>query len=170
MNKRKTNIRHIFFWASNFRTVTTLSVLDTGYLFPQHIEYLKSSQEKNKPTATILDSSYSLSACFSYFHLSLSGVLSVCRPSFFTFSISRIYWRAVWDIVRVGEWQIDFLSQFSFLHTCTYSVRYCQPILLLAATVVAASSNNGSQYLKLYVQLCAPDDGRRNRLKHVEHL
>jgi hypothetical protein len=26
------------------------------------------------------------------------------------------------------------------------------------------------QYLKLYVQLCAPDDGRKNRLKHVERL
>ena len=25
-----------------------------------------------------------------------------------------------------------------------------------------------SQYLTLYVQFCAPDDGRRNRLKHVE--
>ena len=25
-------------------------------------------------------------------------------------------------------------------------------------------------YLKLYVQLCAPDDGRKNGLKHVEHL
>jgi hypothetical protein len=23
---------------------------------------------------------------------------------------------------------------------------------------------------ELYVQLCAPDDGRRNRLKHVERL
>ena len=28
----------------------------------------------------------------------------------------------------------------------------------------------GWQYLKLYVQLCAPDDGRRNRLKHVGRL
>jgi hypothetical protein len=26
------------------------------------------------------------------------------------------------------------------------------------------------EYLKLYVQLCAPDDGQRNRLKHVAHL
>jgi len=35
---------------------------------------------------------------------------------------------------------------------------------------VAASSSIGRQQLKLYVQLCAPDDGRRNRLKHVERL
>ena len=33
-----------------------------------------------------------------------------------------------------------------------------------------ASSSIGWQYLKLYVQLCAPHDGRRNRLKHAERL
>jgi hypothetical protein len=38
------------------------------------------------------------------------------------------------------------------------------------SSTVAASSNIALQYLKLYVQLCAPDDGRWNRLKHVEHL
>ena len=65
---------------------------------------------------------------------------------------------------------------------CTYSYRYCQPILLPAAivdemehefqssTIAAGSSSIGWQYLKLYVQLCAPDDGQRNRLKHVERL
>jgi len=74
-----------------------------------------------------------------------------------------------------------FLRPSSGAHNCTYSFRYCQPILLLAATVeemerssisstVAANSSFGWQYLKLYVQLCAPDDGRRNRLKHVERL
>ena len=31
-------------------------------------------------------------------------------------------------------------------------------------STIAASSNIGWQYLKLYVQLCAPDDGRRNHL------
>jgi hypothetical protein len=74
-----------------------------------------------------------------------------------------------------------FLLPSSGAHICTYSFRYCQPILLPAATVeemelrsisstVAASGTIGWQYLKLYVQLCAPDDGRRNRLKHVERL
>ena len=38
------------------------------------------------------------------------------------------------------------------------------------SSTTAASSSIGWQYLKLYVQLCAPDDGRRNRLKHVERL
>ena len=36
--------------------------------------------------------------------------------------------------------------------------------------MVAASNIIGWQCLKLYVQLCAPGDGRRNRLKHVERL
>jgi len=72
-----------------------------------------------------------------------------------------------------------FLRPSSGAHNCTYSFRYCQPILLLAATVemelrfisptVVASNSIAWQYLKLYVQLRAPDDGRRNRLKHVEH-
>jgi hypothetical protein len=35
------------------------------------------------------------------------------------------------------------------------------------SSTVAASSSIGWKYLKLYVQLRAPDDGRRNRLKHV---
>ena len=38
------------------------------------------------------------------------------------------------------------------------------------SSTVAASSSIGWQYLKLYVQLCALDDGRRNRLKHVQRL
>ena len=38
------------------------------------------------------------------------------------------------------------------------SFRYCQSILLLATSVDEV------------VQFCAPDDGRRNRLKHVEHM
>jgi len=37
-------------------------------------------------------------------------------------------------------------------------------------STVAASSSIVWQYLKLYVQLRAPDDGRRNRLKHVDRL
>jgi len=35
---------------------------------------------------------------------------------------------------------------------------------------LAGSSSFGWQYLKLHVQIFAPDDGRRNRLKHVERL
>jgi hypothetical protein len=74
-----------------------------------------------------------------------------------------------------------FLRLSSGAHNCTYSLRYCQPILLLAGVVdemgrgfnsstTPASSSIGWQYLKLYVQVCAPDDMRRNRPKHVEVL
>jgi hypothetical protein len=74
-----------------------------------------------------------------------------------------------------------FLRPSSGAHTYTYSFRYCQSILLLTATMekmelssisstVAASSSIGWQYLKLYVYVCAPDDGRRNRPKHVKRL
>jgi len=46
-----------------------------------------------------------------------------------------------------------FLRPSSGAHNCIYIFRYCQPIILLAAIV-----------------LWAPDDGRRNHLKHVERL
>ena len=39
-----------------------------------------------------------------------------------------------------------------------------------SSSTVADSSSIVWQYLMLYVQLCVPDDGRRNRLKHVERL
>ena len=38
------------------------------------------------------------------------------------------------------------------------------------SSTLAASSSIGCQYLKLYIQFWAPDDGRRNRLKHIEHF
>jgi hypothetical protein len=50
---------------------------------------------------------------------------------------------------------------------------YIQFQVLLTNTIsstVVATSSIVWQYLKLYVQLCAPDDGRRNRLKHVQRL
>ena len=58
-----------------------------------------------------------------------------------------------------------FFRPSSGAQNCTYSVmhlsdRYCYVLL-------AAGSSNG---LALYVQFCAPDDGRKNRLKHVERL
>jgi len=58
------------------------------------------------------------------------------------------------------------LRPSSGAHNCKYSFRYCQPTVLLAATVeemelhsisstVADSSSIGWQYLKLYLQLCS---------------
>ena len=59
--------------------------------------------------------------------------------------------------------------------TVQYSLQVL-PIYIAAScyryisSTIAASSSFGRQYLKLYVQLCAPDDGWRNCLKHVERL
>jgi len=46
-----------------------------------------------------------------------------------------------------------FFRPSTAAQNCTYSVRYLS-----------------DKYLKLYVQFWAPDDGRKNRLKHVERL
>ena len=51
------------------------------------------------------------------------------------------------------------------LKNCIYSIGYFVKPLLLPATVVAGSSKGLTKYPMLY-----PDDGRRNRLKHVEHF
>jgi len=46
-----------------------------------------------------------------------------------------------------------------------YSIRYCQTNTAAQQAAVLVL-----QYLTLYVQFCAPDDGRRNHLKHVEQF
>ena len=69
-----------------------------------------------------------------------------------------------------------FLSPLSGANNCTFSFRYCQPILLQAGIVDEMKfhlihDTSLQQYwltMKLNVQLCAPDDGRRNRPKRVE--
>ena len=51
---------------------------------------------------------------------------------------------------------------------CCWLVSWLRCSSILAT--ILASSSTGWQHLKLSVQLCGPDDGRRNRLKHVEHF
>jgi hypothetical protein len=91
-----------------------------------------------------------------------------------------------------------FLRPSSGVQNCAYSVRYCQTNTAawcyrewggtsLSVQLQAYASNCTLklvpphprkqlaavlvwQYLTLYVQFCAPDDGRRNRLKHVEQF
>jgi len=43
-------------------------------------------------------------------------------------------------------------------------------LLYISASNLFKSIFTVWQYLTLYVQFCAPDDGRRNRLKHVEQF
>jgi len=52
-----------------------------------------------------------------------------------------------------------------FTASGTLSNFYCY-----TATVVAVNSKSLTKYPMLYIQFWAPDDGRRNRLKHVEHF
>ena len=40
----------------------------------------------------------------------------------------------------------------------------------ISSTTVARSSKGSTKYPMLYIQYWAPDDVRRNRLKHVEHF
>jgi len=61
-----------------------------------------------------------------------------------------------------------FFRPSSGAQNCTYSVRYLSDqycYLLLALARLASGSSNG-----LYVQFWAPDDGGKNRLKHVQRL
>ena len=61
-----------------------------------------------------------------------------------------------------------FFRPSSGAQNCTYSVRYlsdCYCYLLLAG-----GEYWSHKFLTLYVQFWAPDDGRKNRLKHVERL
>ena len=63
-----------------------------------------------------------------------------------------------------------FLHPSSGAQNCIYSIGYFVKPLLLPATVVAGSSKGLTKYPMLYIQFWAPDDERRNRLKHVEHF
>jgi len=71
-----------------------------------------------------------------------------------------------------------FLHPSSGAQNCTYVVRYCQTITATCcycgwdsiSFMIAVGSSIGLTYLMLCVQFCAPDDGRRNRLKHVEQF
>jgi hypothetical protein len=73
-----------------------------------------------------------------------------------------------------------YLRPSSGTQNCTYSVRYCQTNTAACCyrewdgTLSHPQQQQASvlvwQYLTLYVQFCAPDDGRRNRLKHVEQF
>ena len=72
------------------------------------------------------------------------------------------------------------LHPSSGAQNCIYGIAYFVKTLLLLATVVeekelllrattvASSSKGLTKYLMLYIQFWSPDDGRKNRLKHVE--
>ena len=63
-----------------------------------------------------------------------------------------------------------FLRPSSGAQNCIYCIGYLVNPLLLPATIVAGSSKGLTRYPMQYIQFWALDDGRRNRLKHVEHF
>jgi len=80
---------------------------------------------------------------------------------------------------RVFTYFRRFLCPSSGAHNCTQlqvsstntaATCYRRWDVTSILCTVAVSSSIGWQYLKLYVLLCAPDDGQRNRQKHVESL
>jgi hypothetical protein len=67
-----------------------------------------------------------------------------------------------------------FLRPSSGAQNCTYSIWYTSSLLLLAwvswnSPMLAVAASKLDLYQMLCVQFWAPDDGRRNRPKHVEH-
>jgi len=71
--------------------------------------------------------------------------------------------------------QTRFLSIISSSKLHIQRLVFVRPLLLPASSLVgparqAVGSSAGDKYLTLYVQLSATDDGRKNRLQHVERL
>ena len=63
-----------------------------------------------------------------------------------------------------------FLRPSSEAQNCTHSIRYlsgCNDKVKILINIYYISLQS-DKYLTLCVQICAPDDGRRNRLKHVQ--
>jgi len=67
-----------------------------------------------------------------------------------------------------------FLRPSSGAQDCTYSFRYYQTNTAACWYLIPDRSRQQywvvRHYLTIHVHFCAPDDGRRNRLKHVEQF
>jgi hypothetical protein len=66
-----------------------------------------------------------------------------------------------------------FLRQSSGAQNCTHSIWYMSSLLAATASskspTLAVAASKLDTYQMLCVQFWSPDDGRRNRLKHVQH-
>ena len=58
----------------------------------------------------------------------------------------------------------------TFTVTCHCRGRVGTLLSSSSSTTVAGNSKRLTNYPMVYIQFWAPDDGRRNRLKHVEHF
>ena len=80
--------------------------------------------------------------------------ISVNHALLFLITVINFYkWQTI-----VCDFNLFLLTSVIIDHNCSIS------------STVAPSSSIGLQYLMLFVQLCAPDDGRRNRLKRAQRL
>jgi hypothetical protein len=77
-----------------------------------------------------------------------------------------VFWLSIFNPNYIFQTQRGWTTSRILLLVATVEEMELRPI----SSTVAASNSIGWQYLKLYVKLRAPDDGRRNRLKHVERL
>ena len=80
----------------------------------------------------------------------------------------------LWNAVHVSGGSCAYHQE---LKNCIYRIGYfVKPFLLpatlscISSTTVTGSRKSLTKYPMLYVQFLAPDDRRRNRLKHVEHF
>ena len=117
---------------------------------------------------------HSADSSFGDAHVQVQAGIRCC-PNFFRSTnvadVWRIYvlygTRSIFDSSKLQptRWNVFWFIYFFRRSTCFR--RFLRPII---PPTVAASSSTGWQDLKLYVQLCAPDDGRINRLKRVQRM
>ena len=114
-----------------------------------------------------------------------TGIRNNCRRmlSLLIFTVTRSgtceYWVVTWDfrLMLQSTWQfaeynqqdVTFLNLFISVGCCACFRRFFCPSSE-AQNCTYSASYWSDKYLMLYVRFWAPDDGRKNHLKHVEHL
>ena len=113
-----------------------------------------------------------------------SAVLRLCRKNYFFFIITVNFifkynqqdatLHKLFISVKCSTCFRRFLRPHQELKNCIYSIGYFVKTLLLPATfsstTVAGSSKGMIKVPDSVYTVWAPDDGRRNDLKHVEHF
>ena len=121
---------------------------------------------------------YIRSTCFSRFHRPSSGAhnctysCKYCQPILLLAArVEEMELRHTSLLTACEQEHLHVCWQLASRSKCSYSQAVSKPVWLSSISPKLAASNSiGWKYLKLYVQLCAPGDGRRNRLKPVERL
>jgi hypothetical protein len=100
----------------------------------------------------------------------LSRLLRNTVPSFLLSITNKMQCYTIFFIavnaLHVSDGSSAHHQELKTVHT---AFGLCQACLLLQLAVAASNSSKLNIYQMLCLQFWAPDDGRRNRLKHVEH-